>query len=548
MRVRLLNLLMVPLLAMAADASAQSSFPNSLPVGCATNQVPVYDASTLRWNCGTPAGGGDVTASTALTANAVVLGAGTSAVKAVAGVVTDGVSALQLGVAGTSVGSLILANATSGTVTFAPATGALGTIAITVPAVTGTLATRTGAFSTDDCAKFNAAGQMVSAGAACGSGGGGAPTDATYITQTANGSLSAEQALGGLASGCLSSTTTTGVIAARTLTGTALEISVANGDCTGTPTFSLPAVIDLGGKTSFEIPNAAAPTTDAFGEIAGDNNAWGSGRGALALFDGTATVWMVGILASDTCANGDTPIFNTGGTWTCEPSLTFADPGANAFITWNDGGSALATLAFSGSATGSGDVVLANSPTLITPILGVPSAGTLNLFSANLFNASVCQNTTASIGLSLPTSNAPTATCITGSNTQFGTALFTATGQSAQGMISILEATATTVVTIKGQYFGDTTSAGNVTWRFSYARVAAGGTLDPSWTNVDITDAAGTADQLNIFSGTATISSLAAGDLLFWKITYQTAPTTPGDQNLINLAVMPLLAKPIGGD
>lgn len=42
--------------------------------------------------------------------------------------------------------------------------------------------------------------------------GGAAPTDATYIVQTANGSLSAEQALGDLATGILKSTTTTGVL------------------------------------------------------------------------------------------------------------------------------------------------------------------------------------------------------------------------------------------------------------------------------------------------------------------------------------------------
>lgn len=41
---------------------------------------------------------------------------------------------------------------------------------------------------------------------------GGAPTDATYITQTANGTLTAEQALSALATGILKSTTGTGVI------------------------------------------------------------------------------------------------------------------------------------------------------------------------------------------------------------------------------------------------------------------------------------------------------------------------------------------------
>ena len=43
-------------------------------------------------------------------------------------------------------------------------------------------------------------------------GGSGAPTDATYITQTANGDLSAEQALGDLATGILKNTTATGVL------------------------------------------------------------------------------------------------------------------------------------------------------------------------------------------------------------------------------------------------------------------------------------------------------------------------------------------------
>lgn len=57
----------------------------------------------------------------------------------------------------------------------------------------------------------------------------------------------------------------------RTITGTANEISVANGDgVAGNPTLSLPAVIDLGGKTSFEIPNSAAPSLTATGQIAVD--------------------------------------------------------------------------------------------------------------------------------------------------------------------------------------------------------------------------------------------------------------------------------------
>lgn len=57
--------------------------------------------------------------------------------------------------------------------------------------------------------------------------GGGAPTDATYITQTANGTLTAEQALGTLSTGILKSTTTTGVVSIA-VSDTDYDSSVTN--------------------------------------------------------------------------------------------------------------------------------------------------------------------------------------------------------------------------------------------------------------------------------------------------------------------------------
>ncbi len=78
----------------------------------------------------------------------------------------------------------------------------------------------------------------------------GAPTDATYITQTPNGTLSNEQALSVLANGCMGVTTTTGVIDSRTITGTANQISVANGNCAGNPTISIPTNPTLPGTTT----------------------------------------------------------------------------------------------------------------------------------------------------------------------------------------------------------------------------------------------------------------------------------------------------------
>lgn len=77
----------------------------------------------------------------ALTSNALVLGGGAGAApKVAAGLTTDGTSVLTLGVAGTSVGAVAFKNATSGTITLQPVTGALGTVTLSLPATTGTLA------------------------------------------------------------------------------------------------------------------------------------------------------------------------------------------------------------------------------------------------------------------------------------------------------------------------------------------------------------------------------------------------------------------------
>lgn len=130
-------------------------------------------------------------------------------------------------------------------------------------------------------------------------------------------------------------TKTTGNFVAGVV-GTANEVTVTGGSGSeaSTATLSLPATLDLGGKTSFEIPNGASPTTDAFGEIAGDNDAWGSGRGAVQFFDGTANTLLVGVLASDTPVNGQVPVWNTGGTITWETATGGGGIDTTTNYTW----------------------------------------------------------------------------------------------------------------------------------------------------------------------------------------------------------------------
>jgi filamentous hemagglutinin len=141
---------------------------------CAAGQYPLgVDASGAVESCTVAAGSGTVTnAGGDLTANSVVLGAGTVDTKVVAGILTDGVGKVTLGVAGTTVGSVDFKNATSGTVTVAPVTGALGTVTISLPASTGTVALTNGNIATATAIAANptdcAANQFANAIAASG--------------------------------------------------------------------------------------------------------------------------------------------------------------------------------------------------------------------------------------------------------------------------------------------------------------------------------------------------------------------------------------------
>lgn len=87
----------------------------------------------------TPSGSGTVTATGgSLTANSVVLGAGTTDTKVVAGVTTDGTSQLNLGVNATTLGAVKMFGSTSGDVTVKPAAVAGTATVFQLPATNGT--------------------------------------------------------------------------------------------------------------------------------------------------------------------------------------------------------------------------------------------------------------------------------------------------------------------------------------------------------------------------------------------------------------------------
>ena len=89
----------------------------------------------------TAGGTGTVTASGgALTANAIVLGAGTTDTKVSTGITTDGVAALNLGVNATTIGKVKLFGNTSGDATIQPSAVAGTATVLTLPATSGTVA------------------------------------------------------------------------------------------------------------------------------------------------------------------------------------------------------------------------------------------------------------------------------------------------------------------------------------------------------------------------------------------------------------------------
>jgi len=113
----------------------------------ASNLAPLSGALTSGgaiWTDGT-----NISSSAALANNGLVIGGGTGfGPETVAGLTSDGASQIQLGVAGVSVGSVQLSNVTSGSITLAPTTGALGTVTATFPATTGTVALTSGNVAT----------------------------------------------------------------------------------------------------------------------------------------------------------------------------------------------------------------------------------------------------------------------------------------------------------------------------------------------------------------------------------------------------------------
>src|SRR3990167_3788399 len=136
-------------------------------------------------------------------------------------------------------------------------------------------------------------------------GSGGAPTGATYITQTPNATLSAEQALSALGTGLMSSTTVTGVV------------SIYGGSACGVGTDAVNSISAAGVVTCIT-PGGGAPTDATYwvgaahASLSAEINLGVLGTGLVINTSGTPS-----IKGTNTCTNQFPRSDNASGTWTC---------------------------------------------------------------------------------------------------------------------------------------------------------------------------------------------------------------------------------------
>lgn len=216
-------------------------------------------------------------------------------------------------------------------------------------------------------------------------------------------------------------------------------------------------------------------------------------------------------IAPNTCANLGTP--TNGTVYYCTDCTFGSDPctcgGTGSFADRVDG------RWVCGGLTPSSTAVLTNKT-----IDAEATGNVITIPFVAIYKAGVCQGAAAFLGFSHFTADGATASCVTGSNTQYAVAQFPdgASTTAVQDRFT-LPNDWTGVIDVTGMWRTSVTS-GNVVWQLQTACVAGGETGDPAFNSAStVTEAAqGSANQFNDFSmNSITITGCGANEEFFFR-------------------------------
>lgn len=341
-------------------------------------------------------------------------------------------------------------------------------------------ATATGTLTPGDCVQLDANSNFVDAGGPCTTGGGGGTVSSGTAGQLSyygsTGTTVVGNANATISSGAMTLGVATSVQGSLALSGSTSGTTTLTPNVAASGTLTLPAATDtLVGKA----------TTDTLTNKTWNGVVIGSTYGGTGVNNGSSTITLGGN-------------FTTSGAF----PLTLTQTGSTSLTLPTSG----TVTALGNSSTGSGSVVLATSPTLVTPTLGVASATSINKLTitqpASSATLTVANGKTATVSNTLTFTGTDSSSVALGAG---GTVAYLGTAQAYTAQQNFSPATALS-------------SSGTIAWNLNTAQVA----------KVTLTASSTMAAPTNLVDGGTYILRVVQGGTGSYNITWNAVFKWPG--------------------